>query len=135
MRHSPRSSARSTTARRRLAPVTVSSPASRSGSLYNPIPIEIIGISFLTDASWCPGIPQPRRRPTTVPSRAEPARSQTPDATGGGTSGGAPGGTGIAAPGGAGTTRRAGRQLPAWLVAGIPAVAALVVGGYRLGGA
>ncbi len=70
-----------------------------------------------------------------MPSRAEPARPQTPDTTGGGTPGGAPDGTGIAAPGGAGTTRVAGRQLPSWLVAGIPVVAALVVGGYRLGGA
>jgi mannosyltransferase len=70
-----------------------------------------------------------------VPSRAEPARPQTPDTTGGGTPGGAPDGTGIAAPGGAGNTRRAERQLPSWLVAGIPVVAALVVGGYRLGGA
>lgn len=70
-----------------------------------------------------------------MPSRAEPVRPQTPDTTGGGTPGGAPDGTGIAAPGSAGTTRRAGRQLPSWLVAGIPAVAALVVGGYRLGGA
>jgi mannosyltransferase len=70
-----------------------------------------------------------------VPSRAEPARPQTPDTTAGGTPGGAPDGTKIAAPGGAGTTRRAGRQLPSWLVAGIPVVAALAVGGYRLGGA
>ena len=70
-----------------------------------------------------------------MPSRAEPARPQTPDTTGGGTPGGAPDGAGIAASGGAGTTRRAGRQLPSWLVAGIPVVAALVVGGYRLGGA
>ena len=70
-----------------------------------------------------------------MPSRAEPASPQTPDTTGGGTPGGVPDSTGIAAPGGAGTTRRAGRQLPSWLVAGIPVVAALVVGGYRLGGA
>jgi mannosyltransferase len=52
-----------------------------------------------------------------VPSRAEPASQRTSDS---------------AAP--ADVASRTGRSLPGWLVVGIPVLAALVVGGYRLGG-
>jgi mannosyltransferase len=54
-----------------------------------------------------------------VPSRAEPASRRAAGP----------------AHGSAGRRHVVGRRLPGWLVVGLPIVAALVVGGYRLGGA